>query len=131
VLGLVAEDGLVRRERLARRARVLRRVLLVEAPEVEPRVRVPRVALDGLAEAPLCFLGVALRGGKHAEEVPNGRARRVTTQGLGEVPARRRLVAGLDVVARTRQEVGERWRGLGRREKDQEREDHRGCRAGA
>jgi len=54
---LVAEDRLVRRERLPRRARVLRRVLLVEAPEVEPRVRVARVLLDGLAEAPLRFPG--------------------------------------------------------------------------
>ena len=63
------------------------------------------------------------------EEVPDGRARRVETQGLVEVRARRRLVAGLDVVARARQEVGERRPGLGRREKDQEGEDHRGCRA--
>ncbi len=128
---LVAEDRLVRRERLARRARVLRRVLLVETPEVEPRVRVAWVALHGLAEAPLGFRVAALRGGEHAEEVPDGRARRVGAQGLVEVRARRRLVARLDVVARARQEVGERRRGLGRREEDQEREDHRGYRGRA
>ena len=127
---LVAEDRLVRRERLARRARVLRRVLLVEAPEVEPRVRVPRVALDGLAEAPLRLLVAARRGSEDAEEVPDGRARRVDDagprRGPRAPPPRRRPRCG----PRARQEIGERRRGLGRREEDQEGEDHGPLRPG-
>ncbi len=124
VVRLVLQHGLVGGQALAHGLLVLARVLLVEAAQVEVRVRVLRPAVDGLAEARLRRAVVPLLGFQHAQEVVDGGARGVEPQRLRQLAAGPGAVGDLHPLLGPGQQIGQRRvAGLERRGQQQEQGD--------